>query len=124
MERAKSNFDILQKITYERESRNWSEYTLAKNSNIAQSTISTWYRKNMEPSVTSIEKICNGLGISLSQFFSDDSDTSKFTAEQCEIFELWNVWVELKKTQFWKCCMLFLMISDSVYATPICYKKQ
>lgn len=96
MERPKSNFDILQKITCERESRNWSEYTLAKNSNIAQSTISTWYRKNMEPSVTSIEKICNGLGISLSQFFADDTDTCNLTAEQCEIFELWKC---LNRTQ-------------------------
>lgn len=96
MERAKSDFDILKKIADEQKRRNWSEYTLAKNSNIAQSTISTWYRKNMEPSVASIEKICNGLGISLSQFFATDSDKNGFTAEQLEIFDLWK---RLNRTQ-------------------------
>lgn len=90
MERSKSNFNILKKIEREREKRGWSEYNLAKNSNIAQSTISTWYRRNMEPSIASVEKICAGFGISLSQFFSDESIESNLTEEQKEIFELWQ----------------------------------
>lgn len=55
--------DILTKILKERQKRNWSEYQLAQNSGITQSTISTWYRKNMQPSVSSLEKICAGFGI-------------------------------------------------------------
>lgn len=90
MEHKKSNFDVLQKITDERQKRNWSEYTLAKNSNIAQSTISTWYRKNMIPSVSSIERICEGLGISLCQFFSDNPLEDILTEEQQELFQLWK----------------------------------
>jgi len=64
-------FDILEKITEERLKRGWSEYQLSVNSEIAQSTISTWYRKNMQPSVSSLEKVCSGLGITLAQFFSE-----------------------------------------------------
>ena len=87
MNREKCNFDILGKIEFERQKRNWSEYTLAQNSNLTQSTISTWYRK---PSVASLEKICNGLGITLAQFFSEEDLFQSLTVEQKELLELWQ----------------------------------
>ena len=62
MEREKPNFDILGRIDRERLARGWSEYTLAENSGLTQSTLSTWRRRNLQPNVTSIEKICHGLG--------------------------------------------------------------
>ncbi|MBR3186633.1 MAG: helix-turn-helix transcriptional regulator [Lachnospiraceae bacterium] len=88
----KSKFDILKKIKLERMSRNWSEYTLAKNSGIAQSTISSWYRKNMQPSVASIEKICIGFGISLSDFFESSKPCSRehLTEEESLLYEHWS----------------------------------
>ena len=69
MEREKPSFDILGRIEQERLARGWSEYTLAENSGLTQSTISTWRRRNLQPSVASLEKICSGLGITLAQFF-------------------------------------------------------
>ena len=63
MEREKPSFDILGRIEQERLARGWSEYTLAENSGLTQSTISTWRRRNLQPSVASLEKICSGLGI-------------------------------------------------------------
>ena len=71
MEREKPTFDILGRIERERLSRGWSENALAENSGLTQSTISTWRRRNLQPNVASLEKICSGLGISLSQFFQD-----------------------------------------------------
>ena len=61
MEREKPTFDILGRIEQERLSRSWSEYALAENSGLTQSTISTWRRRNLQPNVASIEKICNHL---------------------------------------------------------------
>lgn len=90
MEREKADFDILKRIDDERIKRNWSEYTLAKNSDITQSTISTWYRKRLQPSVASIEKICKGLGISLSEFFNEESSCIYLTPQQNEILDLWD----------------------------------
>ena len=90
MEREKANFDILKRIDDERIKRNWSEYALAKNSDITQSTISTWYRKKLQPSVASIEKICTGLGISLAEFFNDESSYVYLTPQQSEILNLWD----------------------------------
>ena len=81
-------FDILSRITEERLKRGWSEYRLAENSGITQSTISTWYRKQMQPSISSLEKICNGLGITLAQFFSVEPNTP-LSNEQTDILEHW-----------------------------------
>ena len=84
MEREKPAFDILGKIEQERLARGWSESTLAENSGLTQSTISTWRRRNLQPNVASIEKVCGGLGITLAQFFSN-SENDCLTAEQKEI---------------------------------------
>lgn len=89
MGREKPNFDILGKIDKERMSRGWTEYMLAENSGLAQSTISTWRRKDLQPNVASIEKICGGLGITLSQFFSN-SEPEDLTEEQKNILDLWG----------------------------------
>ena len=97
MERAKSEFDVLEKIEKERLSRGWSEYTLAKNSGITSSTISTWYRRNLQPSISSIEKICKGLDISLSQFFSSQEQSVNLTSSQQEILEVWKYLNENQK---------------------------
>ncbi len=90
MKHEKASFDVLDRIQQERIKRGWTEYTLAKNSELAQSTISSWYRKGLEPSLASIEKICNGLGISLSQFFLSDDYTDGLSVDQIEIIEAWE----------------------------------
>ena len=78
-------FNVLDRITYYRSQRNWTEYQLAEHSGLTQSTISSWYRKNMLPNITSLEKICNALGITMSQFFSTDSEPFSLTPLQKEI---------------------------------------
>lgn len=87
----KPDFDILGRIESERKKRGWTQYLLAKNSGIPQSTLATWYKKNMQPSVASIEKICSGLGITLSQFFSDEDDPLDhgISSSQKILFEYW-----------------------------------
>ena len=45
MEREKPNFDILGRIDRERLARGWSEYTLAENSGLTQSTLSNMAQK-------------------------------------------------------------------------------
>lgn len=89
MKREKPAFDILGKIEQERLARGWTEYMLAESSGLTQSTISTWRRNNLQPNVASIEKICNGLGITLAQFFNE-SEAAILTAEQKSILDLWN----------------------------------
>ena len=75
--------DVLARITKLRLNRGWTDYELAKRSGLPQSTISSWYTKNMTPSVSSLENICKGLGISLSQFFlEEDSGEATILSRQ------------------------------------------
>ncbi len=82
--------DILTVITTYRESRGWSEYQLAERSGLPQSTISSWYRKNMVPTIPSLEKICDAFGITLSQLFAEEDAPVSLTASQKQLLEKWS----------------------------------
>ena len=82
--------DILSVITAYREERGWTEYQLAERSGLPQSTISSWYRKNMVPTIPSLEKICDAFGITLSQLFSEEDAPVSLTASQKQLLEKWS----------------------------------
>lgn len=82
--------DILGRIIQLREERGWSEYQLADKSGIAQSTISSWYRKHLHPSSSSLEKICKGFQIPISQFFAEGEEAVCLTAQQKQLLESWG----------------------------------
>lgn len=88
--------DILAKITAYRNERNWTEYQLADKSGLPQSTISSWYRKNIVPTVPSLEKICCAFGITLSQLFADNQSPVSLTDAQQKLLERWS---RLRKDQ-------------------------
>ncbi len=88
--------DVLSKINEYRQERGWSEYQLAEISGLPQSTISSWYRKNMIPTIPSLERICNAFGITLSQLFSDDGNAVSITESQQKLL---NAWCKLTKEQ-------------------------
>lgn len=81
--------DILATITEYREERGWSEYQLAEHSGLPQSTISSWYRKNMIPTIPSLEKICAAFGITLSQLFAEGNAPVALTDSQRKLLERW-----------------------------------
>ena len=82
--------DILSAITLYRQERGWSEYQLAERSGLPQSTISSWYRKNMMPSIPSLEKICDAFGITMSQLFADGDTPVTLTPSQKKLLERWS----------------------------------
>ena len=82
--------NVLAEITRLRLERGWNEYELAKHCGLSQSTISTWYRKNQTPTIQTLDKVCKGLGISLSQFFAEGSDAVSLTPEQKDMLDNWS----------------------------------
>ena len=82
--------DILSIITAYREERGWTEYQLAERSGLPQSTISSWYRKNMVPTIPSLEKICTAFGITLSQLFAEEDAPVSLTAAQKKLLKHWS----------------------------------
>ena len=68
--------------------RGWSEYRLAKESGVPQSTISNIFNRNYQPSISSLEQICRAFGITLAQFFADGNFV-ELTDEQYQFFQRW-----------------------------------
>lgn len=81
---------LLETITKYRQARGWTEYQLAEKPGLPQSTISSWYRKNMIPTVPSLEKICNAFGITLSQLFSKNEEAVTLTKEQKDFLKAFS----------------------------------
>lgn len=73
---------VLDRIMQLRLERNWTEYRLSEESGIAQTTISSWFRKNITPSVPSIENLCKAFNITLSDFFAFDNEPIVLTENQ------------------------------------------
>ena len=69
--------------------RQWSEYRLALESGLSQSTISNIFSRNTTPSIPTLESICKGFGITLAQFFAE-GDWVELTPEQHEMFNEWS----------------------------------
>ncbi len=82
--------DILSAIVAHRDARNWSEYQLAEHSGIPQSTISSWYNKNVMPTIPSLEMVCAALGITLSQLFAEQDEPVSLTEAQRRLLERWS----------------------------------
>lgn len=68
--------------------RGWSEYRLAKESGVPQSTTSNIFNRNYQPSIASLELICKSFGITLAQFFADGNFV-ELTDEQYQFFQRW-----------------------------------
>ena len=77
--------------------RGWSEYKLAKRCGLSESTVANIFRRNTVPSIATLETICSGFGITMSQFFAE-GDMIEITPELKELFENWvNLTPEKKK---------------------------
>ncbi len=82
--------DILKHIYDLRIQRGWSEWKLAQETGLKQSSISDWYSKNQLPKIPSLEKICNAFGITMAQFFCGEGDPVILTQDQKEMLENWS----------------------------------
>lgn len=82
--------NVLDEIDRLRLKRGWTEYELAKRSDLTQSTISSWYRKRQLPTIHSLNKICTGLGITLSEFFAGGEEPVALTPEERELLDHWT----------------------------------
>ena len=82
--------DVLAKIRRLQKERGWSEYRLAKEANLSQSTVSGLYRKNNLPTIPTLEALCKAFGMTLSQFFADGNLPVDLTDEQQKMLSEWN----------------------------------
>ena len=62
--------DVLNRITYFLEFKHWTLYRLAKESGLPYSSLNNIFNRKNCPTISTLEKICDGLQISLSEFFA------------------------------------------------------
>ncbi len=82
--------DVLGRIKQIMEQRGWSVYRLCKESGLAQSTLSHVFRKDSEPTISTLETICKTFGITLGEFFAE-GDLIPLTEEQRELLDKWSL---------------------------------
>ena len=81
--------DIHEKLQRLLDERGWTKYQLARRCGLSDATIANIFRRNTVPSISTLEAICRGYGITLSQFFAE-GDMVELTAEQKEMFLAWS----------------------------------
>lgn len=81
--------DVKQRIQQLMDERGWSMYRLAKEANIAWSTLRNIYKRNNDPSIYTLESICKAMGITLPQFF-DVENQMGLTDEQQQLINQWS----------------------------------
>ena len=69
--------DVLRKINKMRLDREWSVYKLSVESGISQSTLTNMFNRETLPSITTLECICNAFGITMSDFFKENSELNQ-----------------------------------------------
>lgn len=96
MEETKVNNDIkLETFVVERiealcAERNMSKYKLCQLTGIAQSSLSTMVHGKTLPSIVTLAKLCEGLGISIFDFFERDGEAKVITNDERIILKYWN----------------------------------
>jgi len=81
---------IVNRIKQIMEESSWSEYKLAKESGLSQSTVSHLLKRNNAPNFTTVEAICRAFSITLAQFFSEEGEAIVLTEEQRKHLLQWG----------------------------------
>lgn len=92
-----NTFDPLERIQQLCKERNWSYYQLSKVTGIAYSTLNTMINKRNMPSLRTLERLCEGFGISITDFFEPDRSSSSLTKDQTECLALFSALSPLDK---------------------------
>ena len=64
--------DCLERIRYLLKERGWCVYRLAQEAGVPQSTLANLFLRNNMPTIPTLERICQALGITLGEFFAEE----------------------------------------------------
>lgn len=85
---------VVNRITELLNQRKWTIYRLAKESGLAYSSLHNLFVRSNSPSIYTLSKICFGLNISVSEFFSEDTpeytEQSILTADEKKLLSLYD----------------------------------
>lgn len=90
---------IIDRVERIRQAKSLSRYRMAQRAGLSQSSISNLLNRRNVPSIQTLEKICNGLGMTLAQFFSADGERPDLTKEQEHVLDVWDQLNELERAR-------------------------
>ena len=70
--------NVLERIEELRIKKGWTLYKLSLEAGLTQSTLTNMFSRKTLPSITTLNAICEAVGISLSEFFASDIDENLF----------------------------------------------
>lgn len=83
--------DVIAHIEALTKARNWSQYRLAKEANLPQTTIANIFNRGTIPSITTLEMLCKAFNLTLSEFFIEGTDDETIlSSEQKRLLTYWN----------------------------------
>lgn len=81
--------DCLERIRTLLEERGWSVYRLAQEAGVPQSTLANLFLRNNMPTVSTLERICQALGITMAEFFSQQPTLPPEEELTAQLLEEW-----------------------------------
>ena len=82
--------EVIKRIESLCKERGWSLYRLAKESGVTYSTLCMMLRRTNAPSIYTLNRICNGFGITLSQFFGPEPAVFPLSEGQKALLDRWE----------------------------------
>ena len=79
--------DIGKRIKEIMEERRWTKRRLARESGITIVTLKNIIDNKSSPTLSTVEAVCKGFGIHMSQFFSENNNVIEMTPELKELFD-------------------------------------
>lgn len=70
--------------------RDMTRYRLSQITGIEQSTLSNLMTRKSLPNIVTLSRICDGFGITLSQFFQEGNEMLDLSKEQRHMLETWS----------------------------------
>lgn len=81
---------VIEKLEELRREQGITYYGLARKTGLSYSSVTNMMKRGTTPTIYTIEKLCAGLGITVSQLFGRREIMDNFTKGQQEILELFN----------------------------------
>ena len=83
-----SDMDVNDRLRKMLEERGLTTYKMAELSGLSHTTLANVFKRNTVPSISTLQAICKGFGITLSQFFAE-GEMVEMTPELKELFDGW-----------------------------------
>ena len=79
--------NVIERIRQLKNERSWTDYRLAQEALIPQSTLASVYERNTLPKLDVLEQLCHAFGLTLAQFFREEEEPQLLTREETALLE-------------------------------------